>query len=174
MKSIIFHIAFPVRLTWELISLGGLAVGAARREAGSHLQWFGLRGTSRGGGHVAYPTAAWNRLQQVLTTHQPDIQSPWKHTLKLYTIQQINKTNLHITHIKLIRFNFNFLFTRTLHNDTITSANMQTVFSSPAEGSWGQRQSSCCTTLWWSLLICFLKFFNSPLIGSSVSPGSKD
>lgn len=118
MKSIIFHIAFPVRLTWELISLGGLAVGAARREAGSHLQWFGLRGTSRGEGHVAYPTAAWNRLQQVLTTHQPDIQSPWKHTLKLYTIQQINKTNLHITHIKLIRFNFNFLFTRTLHNDT--------------------------------------------------------
>lgn len=90
-SSVIVHsllwnpLYFTLRLTWLLISLGGLAVGAASREAGFHPQWFGLRGTSRSGGHVGYPTAAWNRFQQVLTTHQPDIQSPWKHTHSSYT-----------------------------------------------------------------------------------------
>lgn len=47
------------RLTGELISLRGFAVGAAGGEAGPHSKRFGLRWTPRGRSHAAHPTAAW-------------------------------------------------------------------------------------------------------------------
>ncbi len=156
-----------LRLTWELISLGGLAVGAASREAGFHPQWLGLRGTSKGGGHVAYRTAAWKPIPA-----GPDNPSAWHpvalktHTLKLYTIQQINKTSLPITHIKLIRFNFNFLYTRTSYNIPITGPNMEgkLFFIICWRVLWSETKQLLYHTVM-KFVNMFLKFFNSPLTG---------
>lgn len=67
-------------LTGELVALEGLAVGAASWQARPDLQGLGLGGAACRRGQAGDPTAARHRLQQVLTAHEPDLQTTWTHT----------------------------------------------------------------------------------------------